>query len=123
MLTCGTLEVDVWHLTFDVEARRWMVNVDVYVYVDVDEEKKNRAALPLQRNTSSSFGIDNEKLPSISVMVPIVVPLTRTFAPIRGSPPTSVIFPVTVFCAETNPTTKTTRNSKMESFFIVKFYG
>ena len=43
-----------------------------------------------------------EKLPSTSVIVPIVVPFTDTFAPIIASPFSSVIMPLTVFsfCCE-----------------------
>ncbi|CDE59775.1 uncharacterized protein BN646_00963 [Parabacteroides sp. CAG:409] len=37
----------------------------------------------------------NEKLPSISVMVPLVVPFTITLAPITGMPVASTMVPFT----------------------------
>lgn len=44
-----------------------------------------------------------EKLPSTSVIVPIVVPFTDTFAPIIASPFSSVIMPLTVFLFAVKP--------------------
>ena len=40
-----------------------------------------------------------EYLPSISVVVPVVVPLTTTLTPGNGSPVTSVTTPLTMFWA------------------------
>ena len=38
----------------------------------------------------------SENLPSISVIVPLVLPFTRTFTPMTGSPVWSTTVPVTV---------------------------
>ncbi|MPM83114.1 hypothetical protein SDC9_130177 [bioreactor metagenome] len=49
-------------------------------------------------NTEFSEGTFIEYLPSISVVVPVAVPLTRTFTPIRGSlVPSSNTVPCTIF--------------------------
>ena len=45
-------------------------------------------------------GASNEKLPSMSVMVPLVVPFTTTLAPMIGSPFLSITLPVMRFCCE-----------------------
>jgi len=41
---------------------------------------------------------DNWKLPSKSVIVPVVVPFTTTLAPITGSPVASFTIPLTAIC-------------------------
>ena len=45
------------------------------------------------------LGTDSAKLPSRSVIAPVVVPLTSTLTPTSGSPEASVTLPETAFWA------------------------
>lgn len=66
----------------------------------------------------------NRKLPSKSVMVPLVVPFTITLAPIIGSPVVSLTIPLTTICwanvltDKNNPTMNISRTLNVAFLFM-----
>ena len=52
-------------------------------------------------------------LPSISVIIPIVVPFTDTFTPIRGSPVASTTIPLMVFCCAKTSVVHSAKSDKV----------
>ena len=62
-------------------------------YVDLEIFKQGSASAKV---LAPLFTAIIDKLASISVIVPVVVPFIRMLAPIMGSPLTSVTVPVTV---------------------------
>ena len=64
-----------------------------------------------------------ENLPSTSVTAPVFVPLTKTDAPMTGSPISSTTMPLTLLppWAKAIPADNTAQNSVRNNFLIILF--
>jgi hypothetical protein len=68
-------------------------------------------------------GTDKEYEPSVLVVVPILVPFTKTEAPVTGSPVASVTLPVIVrFCAIEDSRKQNIADNVTKSFLMCVFY-